>query len=103
MTLGALIDAGAELEVVNAAIASLGWSGVRLTTSDVKKKGFRATQLHVEHEPEHKHRHLHHITAMIAGSTLTPRQQELAGRIFQRLAEAEAKVHGSTIEKEHFH
>ena len=69
----------------------------------VKKKGFRATQITVEHEPEHKHRHLHHITAMIDGSSLTPRQKELAHRIFRRLAEAEAKVHGSTIEKVHFH
>jgi pyridinium-3,5-bisthiocarboxylic acid mononucleotide nickel chelatase len=69
----------------------------------VKKRGFRATQIRVEHEPEHKHRHLHHITAMIDGSVLTARQKELAKRIFQRLAEAEAKVHGSTIEKVHFH
>ena len=62
---------------------------------EVKKKGFRATQITVEHEPEHKHRHLHHITAMIDGSTLTARQKDLANRIFRRLAEAEAKVHGS--------
>ncbi len=103
MTLGALIDAGAELEAVNAAIRSLGWSNVRVTTTPVKKKGFRATQVKIEHEPEHKHRHLHHITAMIDGSTLNDRQRELSHRIFRKLAEAEAKVHGSTIEKVHFH
>src|SRR5690606_2566836 len=103
MTLGALIDAGADLEAINAAIGSLGWSNVRVTTSQVKKKGFRATQVKIEHEPEHKHRHLHHITAMIDGSTLNDRQRELAHRIFRKLAEAEAKVHGSTIEKVHFH
>ena len=40
---------------------------------------------------------------MIDGSTLTPRQRELAKRIFRKLAEAEAKVHGTTIEKVHFH
>ena len=88
---------------LNAAIGSLGWSNVRLVAETVKKKGFRATQITVEHEPEHKHRHLHHITAMIDGSVLTAPQKELAGRIFQRLAEAEAKVHNSTIEKVHFH
>ncbi len=103
MTLGALIDAGADLEAVNAAIRSLGWTNVRVTTTPVKKKGFRATQVKIEHEPEHKHRHLHHITAMIDGSTLNDRQRELAHRIFRKLAEAEAKVHGSTIEKVHFH
>jgi uncharacterized protein (TIGR00299 family) protein len=60
-------------------------------------------QLTVEHEPEHKHRHLHHITAMIDGSTLSDRSKNLAKRIFQKLAEAEAKVHGTTLEKVHFH
>ena len=38
---------------------------LRLVASEVKKKGFRATQITVEHEPEHAHRHLHHITDMI--------------------------------------
>ena len=103
MTLGALIDAGVDLATVQAGIDSLGLPSCRLVTAEVKKNGFRALQLTVEHEPEHKHRHLHHITAMIDGSTLTPRQRELATRIFRKLAEAEAKVHGSTIEKVHFH
>jgi len=103
MTLGALIDAGAELAVIQAGIDSLGLPSCRLVRTEVKKKGFRATQITIEHEPEHKHRHLHHITAMIDGSTLTARQKGLAKRIFQKLAEAEAKVHGSTIEEVHFH
>jgi pyridinium-3,5-bisthiocarboxylic acid mononucleotide nickel chelatase len=103
MTLGALVDAGVDLAALNAGVQSLGLPGVRLVTATVKKKGFRATQITVEHEPEHKHRHLHHITAMIDASALTPRQKDLAKRIFGRLAEAEAKVHNSTIEKVHFH
>jgi hypothetical protein len=40
---------------------------------------------------------------MIQGSRLTPAQKQLAIRIFTRLGEAEAKVHGTTIEKVHFH
>ncbi len=103
MTLGALVDVGVSLDALNRAIGSLGWSNVRLLAETVKKKGFRATQITVEHEPEHKHRHLHHITAMIEGSMLSQRQKDLAGRIFRKLAEAEAKVHNSTIEKVHFH
>ena len=58
MTLGALVDAGVDLALLNAGIQTLGLPGVRLTASTVKKKGFRATQIEVEHEPEHKHRHL---------------------------------------------
>jgi uncharacterized protein (TIGR00299 family) protein len=103
MTLGALIDAGADLAAIQAGIDSLGLPSCKLITADVKKRGFRATQLTVEHEPEHTHRHLHHITAMIDRSTLTLRARELATSIFTRLGEAEAKVHGTTIQKVHFH
>jgi len=103
MTLGALVDAGADLAAIQAGIDSLGLPSCQLVRTEVKKQGFRATQIIVEHEPEHKHRHLHHITAMIDGSVLNARQKELAKRIFQNLATAEAKVHGTTIEKVHFH
>jgi len=103
MTLGALVDAGVELKALNAAIGSLGLPGLRLAASEVRKGGFRATQVVVEHEHEHAHRHLHHILTMIDGSQLTERQKELARRIFTRLAEAEAKVHGTSLEKVHFH
>jgi len=103
MTLGALVDAGAELAAIQAGIDSLGLTGCRLVASDVKKRGFRATQITIEHEPEQKHRHLHHITAMIDGSALNARQKDLSKLVFRKLAEAEAKVHGSTIEKVHFH
>jgi hypothetical protein len=103
MTLGALVDSGADLATIQSGIDSLGLPSCRLVRTEVKKQGFRATQITVEYEPEHKHRHLHHITTMIDGSSLNPRQKELATRIFRKLAEAEAKVHGSTIEKVHFH
>jgi uncharacterized protein (TIGR00299 family) protein len=103
MTLGALVDAGVDLAAVQAGIDSLGLPSCRLVVQETKKCGFRATQLTVEHEPEHKHRHLHHIEAMIAASVLSERQRELALRIFGKLAEAEAKVHGTTIQKVHFH
>jgi uncharacterized protein (TIGR00299 family) protein len=103
MTLGALVDAGVPLDQLNEAVASLGLPGVKLVAQEVRKHGFRATQVTVEHEPEHKHRHLHHIEAMILGSQLTPKQKETAGRIFQRLAEAEAKVHGVPVQQVHFH
>ncbi len=103
MTLAALVDAGVSLEALNAAVGSLGLPGCRLRAEEVKKNGFRATQVSVDYEPEHTHRHLHHILTMIEAGNLNQRQKELAGRIFRRLAEAEAKVHGTTIEKVHFH
>lgn len=104
MTLGALVDAGVDLAAIRAGIDSLKLPcKCRLVATEVKKKGFRATQITVEHEPENAHRHLHHITAMIDASQLTERQKDTAKRIFTRLGEAEAKVHGTTLRQVHFH
>ncbi len=103
MTLAALVDAGVDLAAIQAGIDSLGLPECRLVAAEVKRKGFRALHVTVEHSPEHTHRHLHHITAMIDRSRLTTPQKELATMIFGKLAQAEAKVHGSTIEKVHFH
>jgi uncharacterized protein (TIGR00299 family) protein len=104
MTLGALVDCGVELAAIQAGIDSLGFPNIRLSSEEVKRHGFRAIKVKVEHEPEHAHRHLHHITEKIdASSVLTPPQKDLAKRIFTCIGEAEAKVHGTTIRKVHFH
>jgi uncharacterized protein (TIGR00299 family) protein len=103
MMLGALVDAGVDLAVIQNGIDSLGLPGCRLVGEEVKKKGFRATKVRVEHQPEHIHRHLSHIVQMIDRSVLAARQKELARRIFTRLGQAEAKVHGQPLEKVHFH
>ncbi|NLS96359.1 MAG: nickel pincer cofactor biosynthesis protein LarC [Planctomycetaceae bacterium] len=103
MTLGALVDAGVPLEDLNVAIESLGLPGCHLAAAEVKKNGFRALQVTVLYQEEHAHRHLSHILKMIEGSALNDRQKDMAARVFRRLAEAEAKVHGTTIEKVHFH
>ena len=103
MTLGALVDAGVELAQIQTGVDSLGLPSCRLVATEVKKRGFRATQITVEHEPEHAHRHLSDITGLIDQSKLTDRQKELATAIFTRLGQAEAKAHGTSIEKVHFH
>jgi len=103
MTLGALVDVGVDLKQLNEAVASLGLPGCRLVATQVQKRGFRATQVTVEYEPEHAHRHLSQIVAMIEGGRLSQRQKALAVRIFTRLAQAEATVHGVGIEEVHFH
>lgn len=103
MTLGALVDAGVDLATIQLGLDSLGLKNCRLERQEVKRKGFRGTKVTVIHEPEHAHRHLHHITDMIDAGTLTARQKDLAKRIFTKLGEAEAKVHGTEIRKVHFH
>ncbi|HTQ40391.1 MAG TPA: nickel pincer cofactor biosynthesis protein LarC [Pirellulales bacterium] len=103
MLLGALVDAGAQLAAIQAGVASLGLPGVKIAATEVRRKGFRGLKIEIQHEPQDKHRHLHHIVEMIDGCTLSPRAKELAKRIFTRLGEAEAKVHGIEIRKVHFH
>ena len=71
--------------------------------AEVRKNGFRATQVTVEYEPEHAHRHLSDILAMIDGGNLSEKQKNTAAKIFRRLGEAEAKAHGCSIEEVHFH
>lgn len=104
MTLGALVDAGVELAQLQAGIDSLGLPSCQLVAAEVTRRGFRGRKVSVKHEPEQAHRHLHQITEKIdASSVLTPPQKELAKRIFTKLGEAEAKVHGTTLRKVHFH
>ena len=102
MTLGALVDAGVDARAIQDAIASLDVP-CELTFETVRRGGFRATHARVQTPHEHAHRHLHHIEALIDKGRLTPRQNDLAKRIFLRLGEAEAAVHGIELKKIHFH
>ncbi len=102
MTLGALVDAGVDPKALQAAIGSLGLP-CELTFETVRRGGFRATYARVVAQPEHVHRHLHHIEAMIDKAAITPRQAELAKRIFGKIGEVEANAHGIEIRKVHFH
>lgn len=103
MILAALISAGLSVEALRAELAKLKLDGFRLEVRQLKKQGFAATKVDVHAKEQQGHRHLHHITRIIDGSDLGDAVKDRARRIFTRLAEAEAKVHGSTIEKVHFH
>jgi len=102
---GALLDAGADFERLRAALESLGVAGFKVSAERIKKHGIMATQFHVEVEDEHDHphRHLRHILEIIERGELPSVVKEASVRTFRRLAECEAAVHGSTIEKVHFH
>ena len=66
---------------------------------------------HHEHAHEHSHQHDHHhehrgmgeIRHIIHHSDMSEEAQKLALKIFQVLAEAEAKAHGTDVEQVHFH
>lgn len=102
MTLGALVDAGVDPRAIIDAVGRLNLP-VELSFETVRRGGFRATYAKVDAQPEHAHRHLHHIEAIIDKAELPARQADLAKRIFGKLGEAEAHAHGIDIKKVHFH
>ncbi len=104
MTLGALVDLGVPVAEIQSAVRSMDLPDVQITAAEVKKKGFRATKVDIRHPPEHAHRHLHTIEQMIdRGDEISTPAKTLAKQIFGVVAAAEAKVHGTDIQKVHFH
>ncbi len=102
MTVAALIDAGADAQVLFAGLDSLG-TGARFKAEKTKRKGISATKFDIEFEDQKKHRHLPHIVKMIEAAALPERARQNAIKVFETLAAAEASIHGTTIEKVHFH
>lgn len=145
MILGALIDLGLPVDLLEQELRKLPLDGYRLEVSQVNKLGVTATKFdvflvkegeerladgayqevpHHHHGHHHEHDHHHHnhthshdhdhghhhehralsdILALIDRSTLDPVVKSLAARIFRRLGDAEAKVHGVPVESIHFH
>lgn len=105
MIVGALIDAGAPVDPLLDQLRSLPVSGYELHVEPVRRMGIAGThfQVHLDESEKQPHRHLHHVTEIIDGSGVPASVKRHAVEIFTRLAEAEAAVHGTTIEKVHFH
>ncbi len=110
MTLGALVDAGLPLADLKKDLAALRLDGFRLRARKVTRSGIGGTKLDViltehehHHDHDHGHRHLSDILGIIAKSKLNSAVKRDASAVFQRLGEAEAKVHRVGIEEIHFH
>ena len=111
MLLGALIDAGADADAIERALRTIPVSGWTLERSRTDKLGIAAEYVDFAIPGEdcapgtmvaHGH-HLADILDIIERSGLSARVCERASSIYQRLAEAEAKVHGTTVAEIHFH
>ncbi|MFN0138058.1 MAG: nickel pincer cofactor biosynthesis protein LarC [Phycisphaerae bacterium] len=105
MTLASMIDAGVPLALFQQLIDRLKLPRVTMTAEKVKRHGIAATHVNVavEESARKKHRHLPHIIKIIDEADLSDRVKRDAKAIFQKLGEAEATVHNSTLEKVHFH
>jgi len=103
MILGALVDAGVPLERLQESLDALHLPDLRLSAEKVMRTHFAATKVDVYAPHEHKHRHLHDIELILNNAELPEFVRTNAIKVFQRLAEAEARVHQTTPEKIHFH
>jgi len=105
MIMGALVDAGAPFEALRDALHGLDLTGWDLVRHEVRRGDFRATKVDVEiaAAAHHHHRTLGDIVAILDGSRLPAPVTERARRIFERLADAEARVHGTTRDRVQFH
>jgi pyridinium-3,5-bisthiocarboxylic acid mononucleotide nickel chelatase len=102
MTVGALIDAGADAAALFASLGALG-TGAKFEVEKTKRRGIAASKFRVLGGDGKTHRHLSHILKIIDDAGISDRAKQNASAVFQRLGEAEAKVHDIPIEKVHFH
>jgi pyridinium-3,5-bisthiocarboxylic acid mononucleotide nickel chelatase len=107
MLLGALAAAGVDHGQLSALPGLLGLHHVTVTFEAVKRGGVAATKAHVKIEKpadgHHHHRSLSTILKMIAASSISDAVKDSSSRVFRKLGEAEASIHGVPVEKVHFH
>ena len=104
MIMASLLDAGVSRSRLEDELAKLRLPGWRLAVREVMKGDFRATKVDVEIDRDaHHHRSLRDILEILEQSGLDASVRERAARIFTRLADAEARVHGTDRESVRFH
>jgi len=102
MSVGALIDAGADANALVDTLRSLD-TGATYEVERTRRRGIAATKFRVRPPGAERHRHLSHILGLIDSACLPERAARNAKAIFKRLGEAEAAIHGVAVEKVHFH
>jgi len=104
MNLGAMIDLGVDTKYLIDELNKLNLPGWELLVQKDQRHGITGTKVTVNQtRHEHAHRHLSDIEKIIKDSTLDSKTKELSGKIFMKIAQAEAKVHGISIDNVHFH
>lgn len=108
MTLGALVDLGADLDIIKTELSKLHIHGEYLLVANkIQKNGINGTDLDVVIKDIEDHHHEHNsfksIKKMIQDSELAPQVKKMSVNIFTVIAKAEAAVHETTLEKVAFH
>ena len=116
MTLAALLDLNpGNFDYLVSQLETLNINGWNVNQERRNKNGINANyikvilenQEHNEHDHSHNHSHEHRnfadILHIINHSKISPNAKELSKNIFERIAKAEAKIHGTDIDKVNFH
>src|SRR5215471_1445921 len=127
MLVGAMLDCGLDFELLRSELLKLGVEGYELSLKRASRSGISAAKFDVDltgephsrehhhnhehphgehshlHNPQSHHRALSEIKRIISSSNLSDQVKLRAQAIFQRIGEAEAKIHDVPIEAVHFH
>ena len=105
MNLGALIDLGVDSNYLIAELQKLQIEGFHLEIQKDIRRGISGTKATVviENPENEKHRHLRHVVELINQSSLSSEVKSRSLKIFDLIAEAEAKVHNISKQAVHFH
>ena len=106
MTLGALADLGADLTEIEHQLQKFPIEPFKIEQKGVIKKGIYSQKVEVVTDPDTPpvhHRHYSTIKKMIEESQISDRAKQLALKIFEPIARAEAKIHNTSVDKVHFH
>ncbi|MEK7851659.1 MAG: nickel insertion protein, partial [Deltaproteobacteria bacterium] len=103
MIVGALLDVGVPFDWLRDELRRLPLEGYGLEVEDVRRGGIRGKRFKVKVEVEQVERRLGDIKKVIENSALSDEVKGLSIKVFERLAEAEATVHGVGVDDIHFH
>ncbi len=103
MILGALVDLGLDPAWLQEFVAHLGLGNVNISIQRTRRRGIDSAHITFDLPHEHAHRHLKHVVEIINKSSASDVTKARAIEAFTLLAKAEAEVHGTSIEKVHFH
>ena len=104
MTLASLLDLGVPKEIFLEELSKLHMDNeFSVEISDEFENGIKGTKVKVITKEQHCHRNLIDIYEIIDNSSLNTDIKEKSKKVFMTVAQAEAKVHGTTIDKIHFH
>ena len=107
MILGSLVDLGVDVKLIRKELKKINLKGYKLTSHQVKRNGIMGTKVYVVIDPSiqkrNQARSFTDIKKLIVKSSLSENVKTDSIEIFRRIGTVEAKIHGTSLDKVHFH